>query len=107
VPLPSKPSLVAPGEHHRLPPAGIGSDAAVRLPAVAGAGPLGGGGGGSVLVVVGSAVAAALGDGTADVAEDQWRGSSASGCAGNDGEQAARTRLLKAAREDPSNWARS
>jgi hypothetical protein len=50
------------------------------------------------LVVVGSAVAAALGDGTADVAETCGADVVPGEGAGNDGEQAARTRLLKPAR---------
>jgi len=84
----------------------MGSDVAVRLPAVVGAGPLGGGGGGSVLVVVGSPVAGTLGDDTAaDVAEISGADVVAGGGAGND-EQAARTRPLRPAREDPSNRAR-
>ena len=85
----------------------MGSDVAVRLPAVVGAGPLGGGGGGSVLVVVGSPVAGALGDDRpADVAEIGGADVVAGEGAGNDGEQAARTRPLKPAKEDPSNRAR-
>ena len=85
----------------------MGSDLAVRLPAVLGAGPLGGGGGGSVLVVVGSPVAGALGDDTAaDVAEIGGADVVAGIGAGNDGEQAARTRPLKPARDDPRNRAR-
>ena len=57
-------------------------------------------------MVVGSPVAGALGDDTAaDVAEISGADVVA-GEGGNDGEQAARTRPIKPAREDPSNRAR-
>src|SRR3954453_6830627 len=60
VPLPRKPSSVPPARATVRHPAGTGSSAASRAPAVEGAGADGSGGAGSVLVVVGSTGSADL-----------------------------------------------